>query len=111
MQGFRSGSRYPHLTRQHMQINSATKVVISGEVMSQEVRGETVLLDLSREHYFGLDAVGTRVWQLLGEGKMPQELVAVMLGEYDVSREQLESDVSGLLERLRNAGLIEIEND
>ena len=79
--------------------------------MSQEVRGETVLLDLSREHYFGLDAVGTRVWQLLGEGKMPQELMAVMLEEYDVSREQLEADVSGLLERLRNAGLIEIEND
>ena len=43
------------------------KITISPEVMSQEVSGETVLLDLQSESYFGLDEVGTRIWQLLQE--------------------------------------------
>jgi hypothetical protein len=92
-----------------MQISTDTKVVISNMVLTQEVRGEIVLLDLSREYYFGLDAVGTRVWQLLGEGKVPKEVITVMLEEYDVSEEQLESDVFGLLGRLCEAGLITLE--
>ena len=42
---------------------------ISPEVLHQEINGETVLLDLDSESYFGLDAVATRVWQLISEGK------------------------------------------
>ena len=41
---------------------------ISDNVLSQEVAGETVLLDLASESYFGLDEVGTRVWQMLKQG-------------------------------------------
>jgi hypothetical protein len=36
---------------------------ISSEVLSQEVNGETVLLDLEGESYFGLSEVGTHIWQ------------------------------------------------
>jgi hypothetical protein len=43
-------------------------IKISKEVLSQELAGETVLLDMASEGYFGLDAVGTRVWQLLQSG-------------------------------------------
>lgn len=93
-----------------MQISAQTKVVISSKVLSQEVRGETVLLDLSREFYFGLDAVGTRVWQLLREGKSLKQLLDVMLDEFDVAREQLEMDVVAFLENLVSAGLISVEN-
>ena len=41
----------------------ADKIQISPDVLSQEVNGETVLLDLEGESYFGLNEVGTRVWQ------------------------------------------------
>ena len=37
---------------------------ISSEVLSQEVNGETVLLDLEGECYFGLNEVGTRIWRV-----------------------------------------------
>ena len=39
--------------------------VISDEVLSQEINGETVLLDLESESYFGLNEIGTRIWQVL----------------------------------------------
>ena len=85
-----------------------TTIRISDQVLAQEVAGETVLLDLQGEKYFGLDAVGTRIWQLLKEGRSESEMVNILLAEYDVDRETLEQDVHELLERLDAAGLIEI---
>jgi len=79
---------------------------ISSEVLSQEVNGETVLLDLEGECYFGLNEVGTRIWQLL-QGKIRMgETLDTLSDEYDVSREQLESDVGALLDKLTKAGLV-----
>lgn len=94
-----------------MELSLNQVFTISSQVLSQEIRGETVLLDLSSEHYFGLDAVGTRVWQLLTEAKIPDEVMSVMLNEYDVSKEQLEKDVGNLLNKLLEAGLVQLKVD
>lgn len=83
-------------------------ITISKDVLVQELAGETVLLDLASENYFGLDAVGTRVWQLLNKGEEGSVLIDTLLCEYEVEREVLEKDIAALLERLREAGLIEI---
>jgi hypothetical protein len=82
------------------------KIEISPEVLFQEVSGETVLLDLDSEQYFGLDAVGTRVWQLIGAGATAEAVVDTLLAEYEVERDTLEADVDELLGRLAEAGLI-----
>jgi hypothetical protein len=86
-----------------------TRVTISDDVLAQELAGETVLLDLASESYFGLDQVGTRVWQLLQTGASQAELMDQLLDEYDVEREILEQDVTELLERLTEAGLISVD--
>lgn len=83
---------------------------ISKEVLSQEVSGETVLLDLQSESYFGLDAVGTRIWQLLQEENHLQQLFDTMLEEYDVDEKQLQKDLNALLEKLIDEKLITIES-
>ena len=83
-------------------------ITISKDVLAQELAGETVLLDLCSENYFGLDAVGTRVWQLLNEGRTGSDLIDTLQDEYEVEREVLEKDIFELLERLSDAGLIKI---
>lgn len=85
-----------------------SNITISKQVLAQELAGETVLLDLASETYFGLDAVGTRVWQLLNEGADQGTVVDTLLDEYEVDREMLEKDITELLGRLSEAGLIEI---
>ena len=90
-----------------MGIQSDQVFKTSRDVLFQEVGGETVLLDLASEQYFGLDAVGTRVWQLLNEGLGQGETVDTLLDEYEVERERLEADVRELLASLLDAGLIE----
>jgi hypothetical protein len=87
------------------------RIEISEDVLFQEVSGETVLLDLASEQYFGLDSVGTRIWTLLNEGAAADAVVDTLLGEYEVEREMLAADVGELLDRLAEAGLIRFVDD
>lgn len=75
-------------------------------MLFQEVSGETVLLDLDSESYFGLDEIGTRIWMLLNEGRGQGGIVDALLEEYEVERDTLEADVAELLGNLLEAGLI-----
>ena len=86
-------------------------IEISSEVLTQELDGETVILDLKSESYFGLDEVGTRIWQLIQEQEDIQTITATMLNEYDVKEEQLEKDIQSLLTQLDDAGIITFDSD
>jgi hypothetical protein len=74
--------------------------------MARSVGDETVILDLATGTYFGLDPVGARIWQLMGEGKTLAEICDLMLDEYEVSREELERDTLRLAEELAAQGLV-----
>jgi hypothetical protein len=82
------------------------KVTISPDAVAKALGDETVILHLGTGTYFGLDPVGTRIWELLGEDKSPAEICEVMLSEYEVSREDLERDVGALIEDLLAKDLI-----
>jgi hypothetical protein len=41
------------------------KITFADTVFAQEVDGEMVLLDMNSENYFGLDEVGTAIWQAM----------------------------------------------
>tara|TARA_R110002049_G_scaffold247322_2_gene421496 strand:- start:779 stop:1093 length:315 start_codon:yes stop_codon:yes gene_type:complete len=81
-------------------------ISLSPKVISQEIAGETVILDLEHECYFGLDAVGSRIWQLIREGASLRTIRNTLLNEYDVEEAQLQSDLEALLTDACNRGLI-----
>ena len=91
-----------------MMITWDDRITISPDVMMQEVGGEAVLLDLKSETYFGLDAVGTRVWQLVEHDGQMKSIHAALLAEYDVSAERLEGDLMKLVAELADKGLIHV---
>lgn len=80
---------------------------VSENVVSREVSGEFVLLDLESGIYFGLNPVGSRIWQLLDE--KPQALSAIcsiVEAEFDAPREVIEADVLTLTGELVEQGLV-----
>lgn len=83
------------------------RVRISEDVVFRELEGETVLLNLASGTYFGLDAVGTRLWQLLGEHQTLQPVFDHMLEEFDVDADTLRADIVALVERLSANGLLQ----
>ena len=86
-------------------------VTVLPDVLSRDVGGETVLLDLKSECYFGLDELGTRIWQLIQETSDLQKVHDILLNEYDVDGEQLEKDLEKIVEELVKAGLISISEE
>jgi len=82
------------------------KLAIPTQVMARTVGDETVLLDLASGTYFGLDPVGARIWQLIGEGKALADICTAVLDEYEVERVQLEADVLRLTGELLERGLV-----
>ena len=89
-------------------MNLTDKASIPAQIMARQVGDETVILDLGSGTYFGLDPVGARIWQLMGEGKTLGEICDTMVDEYDVTREALEHDVLELVERLLEQKLVSI---
>jgi hypothetical protein len=92
-----------------MDINLETQATVSPDVLVQEIGGESVLLDLKSEKYFGLDAVGTRIWRLLEVNGRLGALHSALLSEYDVDAACLEKDLCELVARLAESGLVNIK--
>ena len=87
-------------------MNLNQTVILSPDVISQEVSGETVLLDLRSECYFGLDSVGTRIWQLIRDSGELRAIYNTLLEEYEVEEAQLQADLEALLTDACERGLI-----
>ena len=79
-------------------------------VMCREIAGESVLLNLNSESYFGLDVVGTRMWAALTASPSIEAAYEVLLNEYEVEPERLRADLSSFIENLAQAGLIEVSD-
>lgn len=82
------------------------KFKIADNVLFQELDGEAVLLSLDEGCYFGLDELGTRIWQLIEEDLDTQQVVEKIVEEYDVEPEQAQQDLDKFLDDLEESGLI-----
>jgi hypothetical protein len=93
-----------------MAINLTGRIVVPADVLINVIDGESVLLNLKSESYFGLDDVGTRMWQVLTSSESVAAAQASLVSEYDVEPEQLQQDLDKLITQLVEHGLIEIVN-
>lgn len=75
-------------------------------VLSQNIDGESILLDMKSESYFGLNDVGSDILHMLQENSNLMQIVNHLVTIYDVEEKQLESDVAELLQQLLDAQLI-----
>jgi hypothetical protein len=91
-----------------MNLTMQTIVVASKDQLASNLAGETVILGLSKGRYYGVDAVGARVWQLIQTPASIDAVRTAILSEYDVSSEQCEADLLKLLEKMIEEGLVEV---
>jgi hypothetical protein len=80
---------------------------ISDDVVFRVLDREAVILSLSSGVYFGLDKVGTRIWQLIAEGQSTDRTIETLLEEYDAREEDVRWDFEALTRQLMNKGLVQ----
>jgi hypothetical protein len=89
-------------------VDLSSSVRYSEDVLARTVEGEAIMVDLTSGTYFGLDEVGNRIWQLVGERGVVSQILDGILAEYDVEREPAERDLLALLGQLEAKGLVEV---
>ena len=88
------------LPLKNMAMDMHVTLSVSPDAVAREVGGETVILHLGSGTYFGLDEVGTRIWQLLGKGLPLAAVCDRLVEEYEVERAVLERDLEALIGEL-----------
>jgi hypothetical protein len=86
-------------------VSIASIVVLSKDAIFRDLNGEAVILDLASGAYFGLNQVGTRIWQLIEQHGRLRTVLDELCSEYDVGPDELERDLLDLVSRLADAGL------
>ncbi|MBB6499305.1 PqqD family protein [Pedobacter cryoconitis] len=79
---------------------------IADHSIVQEMGHGVVILNLNTEHFYELDEVGKRFWELLSDHQDSESVFNVLQDEYEVSAEQLQTDILRLIENLEKAELI-----
>lgn len=90
---------------------SSLVVVATKDQMSSDMGEETVILNLKTGVYHSLNAVGARIWSLIQESKPVNDILDVIVKEYDVERDYCERDLLILLQKLANEKLIEVKSE
>lgn len=81
-------------------------VVVSDNQVSADLSGEVVILGMKEGAYFGVDAAGARIWELLQTPRRLSDVVAMLMAEYEVPEEQCATEVLAFVEDLAGQGLV-----
>ncbi len=93
-----------------MPISFGQRVSVPADTLMNEVAGESVLLSLKSERYFGLDDVGTAMWRALTNAGSIQASYERLLTEFDVEPKRLRQDLSDFVGTLVEHELIEVQD-
>lgn len=88
--------------------NSAMKIARGvRETVNQD---GAVLLDIEQGLCFSLNPIGTKIWEMVKDGRSPDEITDVLQQEFLLPRSQVVEDVSDFLKQLGNMRLISEES-
>jgi hypothetical protein len=79
---------------------------ISQDVLFSKVDDEVILMSIEADSYFGLDPVGSRIWELLEEPATMDELVSQLTSEYEVEEAECREDAAIFIDDMVARGLI-----
>jgi hypothetical protein len=65
-----------------------------------------ILMDIENGSIFSANVVGARIWQLLREGRLEEQITDAIAEEWGVPRDTVASDVIEFVQSLRERALV-----
>jgi len=83
----------------------------SDHVVTRKIADETILVPISgnlanMQRLFTINEVGASVWGLMDGSRSVKDILQLLLDEFDVNTEQLETDIWDFIDRLKTSALI-----
>lgn len=69
------------------------------QIIDGELDDNQVMMHLDKGKFFGLNPVAKRIWQLIETPKTIEEIIALLLEEYDVQETQCLQEVNEFLDK------------
>lgn len=73
--------------------------------------GSAIVLDMESERYFGLDSVGSEMWEALTTKPSVADARTALLNEFAVDEERLDTDLLEFVQALQSRGLVVFVDD
>lgn len=91
-----------------IEIGLDTNVIQASGLVAADMDGEKVMLNIEKGKYFGLNSIGSRIWELIEHPLVVREMVSALLKEYDVDEVTCQQEVLAFLRKLYVQGLVVI---
>lgn len=98
-------------TMPNQMITPETIVYRVTDVLACNLGDETVMLDVDKGRYYGLNVTATRIWDFLAQPMTVSDLCTQLAGEFAVPLYQCEQEVLEFLEDLVSRGLVKVVMD
>lgn len=89
-------------------VTFSSRAVVPAHVLVRHLDSESVLLNLETEKYFGLDATGTRMWELVTNSPTIEAAYGTLAHEFEVEPEVLRTHLTDLVGQLVENGLLHV---
>jgi hypothetical protein len=87
-------------------ISLLTKVQRNPKMVASKIDNELVMMSIDNGEYYGLDEVGSRIWELIETPIVVEELIINLLDEFEVERQDCENETFEFLEDLNSKKLL-----
>lgn len=87
-------------------MDEAVKLKRKEGIMTADMHGSTVMMDIVTGKYYNLGEVGGEIWALLEDEMTVKTMIDTLTKNYNVSREQCTKDTVPFLEKLLERGLL-----
>ena len=95
---------------QEYMLSGDSVIVAIKDNVTCELDGESVILNIPKGVYYGLDSVGAFIWTMIEEPRSIHAIRDAILDEYEVEPDRCESDLLALIRDLAKNELVEVSS-
>jgi hypothetical protein len=91
-----------------MQIKSTSIISRNPQILSSKMDEEIIMMSVQNSEYYGVNPVGAYIWQMLEQPCSIENIIEMLVNEYDVNKEQCMNDIIPFLIKLEEKKIISI---
>lgn len=88
-------------------VSSSTIVIRSREILASKLEGQTVMMNIQKGAYYGLESLESAIWEMLEAPISVADLCDKLQQEFDVDAETCSADVIEFLNEMVAESLVE----
>ena len=89
-----------------LEITNNSVISRSNEVVFSKLDDEIMMMSIKNSEYYGLDDIGSRIWEILLNPSTFNEIIKTLLKEFEISEEECSADVLEFLRALKDKNLV-----